>query len=52
MGTEEEVVEAGKRCIQELASDGTGLLFGPSHRIMSDVPEKNIQAFLSLYDFL
>jgi hypothetical protein len=29
-----------------LASAGTGLLIGPSHRMMADVPVENVDAFL------
>lgn len=45
-GTPEEVREAARKCIGDLASDGTGLLFGPSHRMMSDIPMTNIEALL------
>lgn len=45
-GTPEEVHKAARRCVDNLASDGTGLIFGPSHRMMSDIPMQNIDALL------
>ena len=45
-GTPDDVRRAARRCIDELASDGTGLIFGPSHRMMSDIPMHNIDALL------
>jgi uroporphyrinogen decarboxylase len=51
-GTRDEVIDAGKRCIEDLAADGTGCIYGPSHRIMSDIPESNIEAYLETYQFL
>jgi len=51
-GTKAEVIEAGKNCLKDLASDGTGLLYGPSHRIISDIPMENIDAFLETYNNL
>jgi uroporphyrinogen decarboxylase len=48
-GTREEVFTAGKQCIEQLASDGTGLIYGPSHRLMSDIPLENIESLLDSF---
>ncbi len=45
-GRPKEVRSAARRCLETLASDGTGLIFGPSHRMMSDIPMENIEALL------
>ena len=45
-GSRDDVLQAGRDCIRDLASGGTGLIYGPSHRIMSDIPMENIEAFL------
>lgn len=42
----EAILRAGGNCIRNLASDGTGLIYGPSHRIMSDIPMSSIEAYL------
>ncbi len=43
-GTPEEVVEAARKCVADLAPNGTGLMLAPSHRMMSDVSMANIEA--------
>ncbi len=51
-GSSEDVIEEGKRCIRILGGDGTGLIYGPSHRIMSDIPLENVAAFIETCAFL
>ena len=34
-------------CARTLAPDGTGLLIGPSHRMQSDIPPRNVEAMLT-----
>ena len=48
-GTPEEVQLAVKDCAKALAGDGTGLLLGPSHRLMTDVPLGNMEALLTSF---
>jgi uroporphyrinogen decarboxylase len=48
-GSPEKVRAAVSACTQALAGDGTGLLLGPSHRTMSDVPVENVDALLSAF---
>ena len=48
-GTVAEVRAACASATAELGRDGTGLLFGPSHRLMIDIPEENL---LALVDFI
>jgi uroporphyrinogen decarboxylase len=45
-GTPGEVRAAVESCVRTLGSDGTGLLLGPSHRMMSDIPMSNVDALL------
>lgn len=45
-GNPEDVRKAGLACIESLGSDGTGLIYGPSHRLMADVPLANLDAYL------
>jgi uroporphyrinogen decarboxylase len=40
-----KVREAGRACLTTLGSDGTGLIYGPSHRLMADVPLANLDAY-------
>jgi hypothetical protein len=35
-----------RKCIGDLAPDGTGLILGPSHRMHSDIPVENGVAML------
>jgi uroporphyrinogen decarboxylase len=44
-----EVGEATRRCIRDLAPDGTGLILGPSHRMQSDIPPENVAAMLEAF---
>lgn len=48
-GTPEEVAQAVKDCTQNLAPDQTGLVLGPSHRMQSDIPIRQIEAMLSAF---
>lgn len=45
-GSPEDVREAVTTCLHTLAPQGTGLLLAPSHRMMSDIPLTNVEAFL------
>jgi uroporphyrinogen decarboxylase len=45
-GTPPEVNSAVKSCVETLATDGTGLLLAPSHRLTADVPMENVDALL------
>ncbi len=45
-GTPAEVKAAVRDCTQALAPAGTGLVLGPSHRMMSDIPMANVAALL------
>lgn len=49
-GSPAQVREAVRRAIGELAEDGTGLIVGPSHRMMSDIPLENILAMMEAID--
>jgi uroporphyrinogen decarboxylase len=44
----DEVRTAVQECIRTLAPEGTGLIFGPSHRLQSDIPPENIAAMLEI----
>ncbi len=49
-GSAGEVTAAVARCRSDLAPNGTGLLIGPSHRMMSDIPLSNVEAMLHAFD--
>jgi len=49
-GTVEEVRAATIACARALAPEGTGLLLGPSHRMQSDIPARNVEAMLDAFD--
>jgi uroporphyrinogen decarboxylase len=51
-GSPGEVREAVRKCIEKLAPGGTGLLLAPSHRLMSDIPLKNVAALLDAFEEL
>ncbi|HZY41374.1 MAG TPA: uroporphyrinogen decarboxylase family protein, partial [Anaerolineae bacterium] len=48
-GTPPEVHAAVAQCARDLAPDGTGLLIGPSHRMMTDIPVDNVEALLAAF---
>jgi uroporphyrinogen decarboxylase len=48
-GSPGEVRQAVERCRRALASQGTGLLLAPSHRMMTDIPMENVQAMLQAF---
>lgn len=48
-GTESEVRAATIACARGLAPSGTGLLMGPSHRMQSDIPARNVEAMLNAF---
>jgi uroporphyrinogen decarboxylase len=45
----EEVRDATRTCISELAPHGTGLILGPSHRMQSDIPAANVAVMLEAF---
>ena len=49
-GAVEEVRAATVACARALAPEGTGLLLGPSHRMQSDIPARNVEAMLDAFD--
>ncbi len=51
-GTPEEVKDAARRCVADLAPNGTGLMLAPSHRMMSDIPMANIEALMEAMEEL
>jgi uroporphyrinogen-III decarboxylase len=51
-GTPGEVKAAVRDCARSLAPDGTGLVIGPSHRMMTDIPLENVMAMLEALDEL
>jgi uroporphyrinogen decarboxylase len=48
-GTPEDVKTAVTQCARVLAPEGTGLLIGPSHRMMTDIPMENVEALLAAF---
>jgi len=48
-GTPEEVRRATAECVRTLATGGTGLLLGPSHRMQSDIPPTNVLAMVAAF---
>jgi len=48
-GTPDEVQAAVAKCQRDLAPDHTGLLIGPSHRMMTDIPLRNVEAMLTAF---
>ncbi len=48
-GTPAEVKAAIAKCRHDLAPAGTGLLIGPSHRMMTDIPLANVEAMLEAF---
>ena len=48
-GTPAEVKTAVADAARLLAPDGTGLVIGPSHRMMQDIPVENINALLEAF---
>lgn len=51
-GSPAEVKHAVAEAVRILAADGSGLLLAPSHRMMSDIPMQNVEAFLEAADEL
>jgi uroporphyrinogen decarboxylase len=48
-GTPLDVQAAVDLCVHTLAGDGTGLLLGPSHRMMEEIPLENVDALLAAF---
>ena len=48
-GTPPDVRAAVDVCVRTLAPDGTGLLLGPSHRMMEEIPLENVDALLAAF---
>jgi uroporphyrinogen decarboxylase len=51
-GSPGNVQKAMYDCIEQLSPDGTGLIIAPSHRIMTDIPIRNIDALLASFSKL
>jgi uroporphyrinogen decarboxylase len=51
-GTPAEVDAAVSSCVRTLASDGTGLVLAPSHRMTADIPVENVDALLAAFEAL
>lgn len=51
-GSPAEVRAAVERAVATLASDGTGLLLAPSHRMAEDIPMANVDALLAAFSDL
>jgi uroporphyrinogen decarboxylase len=51
-GSPQQVRQAIRQCIQDLAPHGTGLLLAPSHRMMTDIPLENVAAMLAAFQAL
>ena len=51
-GSPEDVQNAMRDCIEELAPDGTGLIIAPSHRMMTDIPLHNIDVLVEVFSEL
>ncbi len=49
-GTAQDVRAGTLACARALAPGGTGLLLGPSHRMQSDIPARNVEAMLNAFD--
>ena len=48
-GIPPDVQAAVDLCVRTLAGDGTGLLLGPSHRMMEEIPLENVDALLAAF---
>jgi uroporphyrinogen decarboxylase len=48
-GSPAEVQAAVRQCRRDLAPDRTGLLIGPSHRMLTDIPLGNVAAMLAAF---
>lgn len=48
-GSPNDVRESVVDCVARLAPDGTGLFIAPSHRLMSDIPLKNVEVLLEAF---
>jgi uroporphyrinogen decarboxylase len=48
-GSPAEVQAAVQRCRRDLAPEMTGLLIGPSHRMLTDIPLSNVEAMIAAF---
>ena len=48
-GSPAEVRAAVQKCARDLAPDRTGLLIGPSHRMLTDIPLSNVEALVAAF---
>jgi len=48
-GSPAEVQAAVQQCARDLALEKTGLLIGPSHRMMTDIPLSNVEAMVGAF---
>jgi uroporphyrinogen decarboxylase len=51
-GTPQAVKAAARKCVADLAPNGTGLMLAPSHRMMSDISMANIEALMEAMEEL
>ena len=51
-GTPAQVKAAARKCVADLAPNGTGLMLAPSHRMMSDISMANIEALMEAMEEL
>lgn len=49
LGTPQDVEQAIKACLADLAPEGTGLVIAPSHRLMTDIPLENVEVMLRVF---
>ena len=49
-GSPAELRAAVGRCVEALAPRDTGMILAPSHRLMTDIPLRNIDALLEALD--
>jgi uroporphyrinogen decarboxylase len=51
-GSPDDVRQTVLACAQTLAPDSTGLVLAPSHRMMTDIPQANVDALLEAFSDL
>jgi uroporphyrinogen-III decarboxylase len=48
-GSPAKVQAAVRQCVRDIAPEKSGLLIGPSHRMMTDIPLSNVEALLAAF---
>lgn len=48
-GSPAEVQAAVQQCVHDLAPETTGLLIGPSHRMLTDIPLSNVETMVAAF---